>query len=99
MLTYVEQELVISKYEAFFSQLLQDTSGVNSSTGSMSYRDVWDVEKFIGWSNETFDVGRGILGGNIHEEGETEGLGIAMNGEENDGYTDDEGVGALQGTI
>ncbi|RPB25458.1 Sec34-domain-containing protein [Terfezia boudieri ATCC MYA-4762] len=85
------QELVINKYEAFFSQLLQDTSG-----GSISYRDVWDVERFIGWSNEVFDVGKGVLGGGMHDgggegegEGEGEGLGIAMNGEEGEEGDDD----------
>jgi len=88
---------VINKYEAFFSQLLQDTSGSAGIAGSISYRDVWDVERFIGWSNDVFDVGKGILGGGVHDgDGEGEGLGIAMNGEEGEdddvgGYTNNGG--------
>ncbi|KAF8436450.1 Sec34-like family-domain-containing protein [Terfezia claveryi] len=87
------QELVINKYEQFFSQLLQDTSGSASAVGSISYRDVWDVERFIGWSNEVFDVGKGILGGGMHDGGgEGEGLGIAMDGEAgDDDYTESGG--------
>ena len=84
------QELVINKYEAFFSQLLQDTSGSAGAADSVSYKNVWDVERFIGWSNEVFDVGKGILGGGMHsDDGEGEGLGIVMNEEEgDDGYAD-----------
>lgn len=83
---------MINKYEAFFSQLLQDTSGSAGVTGAISYRDVWDVERFIEWSNDVFDVGKGILGGSMHDIGDEEGLGIAMNGGEggDDGFTDDE---------
>lgn len=88
---------MINKYEAFFSQLLQDTSGAAGITGSISYRDVWDVERFIGWSNDIFDVGKGILGGGIHEDRDGEGLGISINEEGDDdgdgNYTDNGNCG------
>ncbi|KAI5790617.1 Sec34-like family-domain-containing protein [Peziza echinospora] len=95
------QELVIAKYESFFAQLLQETSGLSvSGPVGISYRDVMDVDSFAGWSNTVFGVG-GEGGGSgrptSYEEGggygggrEAQGLGIGM---EDDGYTDGEGSG------
>ena len=86
---------MISKYESFFSQLMQDTSDPVNNVGTILYRDIWDAKKFTEWSNNIFRVGTGLL-----EEGEHgvegEELGICMDGEEDGGSIGDDGIAGIE---
>ncbi|KAI5842501.1 Sec34-like family-domain-containing protein [Morchella snyderi] len=51
------QELVIQAYESYYESTFLSGNRRPSSGGV-----IWDVETFVGWSNDVFGVGLGLLG-------------------------------------
>lgn len=48
--------MVVEAYEGFYESTLL------SGKKAASVGELWDVETFVGWSNEVFGVGLGMLG-------------------------------------
>jgi hypothetical protein len=69
-----KQELVIQTYEAYYEEMfMTGHRPPPRSPGGV----VWDMETFVGWSNEVFAVGHGFLPYD-GEGGESEDMSLDM---------------------